>query len=80
MAEKLTEAQMRALSVLPFEITMWGGKPFAGLPDGIRNRSTLWALHRAGLATINYRGTTEIWRQTAAGRDALSTQTPETEP
>lgn len=72
MGEKLTEAQKRTLAALPVEITMWGGKPFAGMPSGIRNRSTLWALHRAGLAAINYKGTTEIWRSTEAGRAALS--------
>lgn len=68
---KLTEAQRKALAALPVEITMWGGKPFAGMPQGIRNRSTLWSLNRAGLANINYRGSTEIWRITTAGRAAL---------
>lgn len=68
---KLTEAQTTALGKLPCSITMWGGKPWAGMPKGIRNLSTLWALHKLGLAAITYQGTTETWRITDAGRRAL---------
>ena len=72
MGAKLTEAQVATLAALPVEIIMWGGKPFAGMPAGIRNRSTLWALYRRGLAVINYRGSTEIWRPSESGHAALA--------
>ncbi len=69
---KLTEVQLRALEALPCSITTWGGKPFGGMPKGIRNRSTLWGLHRLGLISITYQGLTENWRITTAGRAALT--------
>lgn len=69
---KLTRAQRRALTTLPVSITTWGGKPFAGMPEGIRNRGTLWALQKLGLVTITYLGSRENWRITTAGRAALA--------
>lgn len=68
----ISDAQMAALKVLPCSITMWGGKPFSGLPNGIRTRATLFALNRAGLAKVDFAGTTENWAITEAGRAALS--------
>lgn len=67
----LSEAQRRALKALPVSITTWGGKPFAGMPSGIRNRGTLWSLQKQGLVGITYLGTQENWRITPAGRAAL---------
>lgn len=69
---KLTEAQRRALEAMPCSITMWGGKPFSGIPEGIRNRSTLWALHKLNLIAITFQGSREHWRITDAGREALA--------
>lgn len=71
---KLTEAQRRALGALPCTITTWGGKPFGQMPEGIRNRSTLWAIHKLGLVTITYHGAKENWRITDAGRAALKAE------
>lgn len=71
---KLTKAQMVALSALPCQITMWGGKPFAGLPNGIKTRATLFALNRAGAAGVEFKGLTEHWSITDAARLALKNQ------
>jgi len=68
---KLTKTQITALAALPARITMWGGKPFSGMPKGIWSRSTLAALSSRGLAHVSYHGSTEEWRLTEAGRAAL---------
>lgn len=68
---KMTKAQLRALGALPCKITIWGGKPFAGLPNGIKTRATLFALNRAGAAQVDFHGVTEHWTITDAGRLAL---------
>ncbi len=72
---KLTDAQKRALNTLSsgkISYIEWGGKPFSGLPDGIKNRGTLFALHREGLVrTWRGDGFQTIWAITDAGRAAL---------
>lgn len=43
----LTAAQERVMRKLPFEVTMWGGRPMGGWPDGV-NVLALEALMREG--------------------------------
>jgi hypothetical protein len=74
---KLTEAQRRALSLLPITVTMWGGKPFTSLPRGIRSVSTLHALCVRGLCKSKFSGTRDTWEITPAGRRALEQQETE---
>ena len=73
---KLTKAQIRALSVLPVTITTWGGRPFAGMPEGIKSRATLHALNRLALVGVTHEGLKEKWTITPAGRAALSGEKP----
>jgi len=74
---KLTKAQAEALKALvkhPFgtvSITMWGGRPHAGMPAGIRSMATLQALARRGYATMRYAALNEHWSILPAGRAAL---------
>lgn len=67
---KLTEAQKAALAAMPFTVIMWGGKPFSGMPKGVR-QSTLSVLLRQKLANVGYNGTRESWDITPAGRATL---------
>lgn len=72
--DKLTEAQRRALGVLakgPVAFAEWGGRPTSRMPDGIRSRSTLWALQDKGLATPSRNFPRTTWTITPAGRAAL---------
>lgn len=71
---KVTKAQKEALRLLPISITTWGGKPFGGMPSGIKSRSTLSALYKRGLVRVKYVGTTETWFATDAGRRISETQ------
>lgn len=75
MATKLTDAQVRALKVMPFSYTTWGIALFTTLPEGVRSRETLYALERRGFAKMRRidRGNVE-WRITEAGRQALKEQ------
>lgn len=72
---KLTEAQKRALNTLlqgRVAYTEWGGKTLTGLPEGIKNRGTLFALHREGpVRTWRGDGFKTVWAITDAGRAAL---------
>lgn len=68
---KLTEAQLRALGLLPITVTMWGGKPFTSLPQGVRSVSTLEALRRRGLCKSQHVVTRDVWTITPAIRAAL---------
>jgi len=72
MTHTPTEAQLKALEAMPFRITMWGGKPFAGMPNGVKSIATLRALRSKGLASVRYSGTAEHWDITDAGRAALA--------
>lgn len=45
---KLTPAQERVMRALPFDVTMWGGRPMGEWPDGV-NVLALEALVRAGM-------------------------------
>ena len=71
MGKTLTEAQVRALKALPCEITTWGGRPFGGMPEGVRSTSTLYALYKSGLALMEYGGLRQKWSITDAGILAL---------
>jgi hypothetical protein len=73
---KLSEAQKRALSLLPIKVTMWGGKPFTSLPRGVRSVSTLESLRRRGLCTSKFAGNEDIWTITDLGRAALTEKEP----
>ena len=71
---KLSEAQIKALIVLnrgPVRITMWGGKPFAGMPEGIRSRPTLYGLLTRGYAKLIMDGPSERWIITRSGSAML---------
>lgn len=73
--DRLTEAQRRALITLAegaISYKTWGTSLFTPIPKGIKNRGTLWALHRAGLART-WRGMSgDNWAITEAGRAALA--------
>jgi len=43
----MTPAQERVMRALPFDVTMWGGRPMGGWPDGV-NVLALEALVREG--------------------------------
>jgi hypothetical protein len=43
----LTAAQERVMRALPFDVTLWGGRPMGRWPDGV-NVLALEALERAG--------------------------------
>ena len=68
---KLNKAQIEALKVLPVTITMWGGRPFAGMPKGVSRMPTLYALLANGHAKRSFNGRAEYWFITPAGRQAL---------
>lgn len=71
MAEvKLTDAQAHALAQLPLRYSTWGGKPFSGIPGGVREQ-TLFALHRRNLASILCAGLDRSWSITPAGLSLL---------
>lgn len=70
----LTEAQMRALKALPVTITMWGGRPFSGMPEGVHSTATLDALRRRKLVTFRIDGARHHWSITDPGRTALKEQ------
>lgn len=69
---KLTEAQERALRAMPVTIVMWGGKPFSGMPQGIKSRATLNALWDRDLIAVKYFGNQQNWSITPAGRALLA--------
>lgn len=62
---KLTEAQRRAIELMPFTITLWGGCVIAG-PKRM-SYATLGVLLRNKLAAVRYDCADQHWTATQAG-------------